>query len=482
MQIGLDIGTSSVIAVLVRDGAILASESVPLNTSSPGPYRSEQDPESWWQACRAALRGVAAAAPEGAVTALGLSGQMHGLVALGAGHEVLHPAILWNDGRAHAESAALARALPEIGQIAGVPPLPGLTAPKVMWLRKHRPEVWGAIRHVLLPKDYIGLRLHGETVTDPADAAGTLWLDQAARRWSEAVCAASDTDPAWLPPILHGHEVAGRLRADVADDLGLPAGIPVVAGAGDAASGAVSVGAVEEGAAFLSMGTSGQLFVAGDAYRPNPAAMVHAFAHTLPDRWFQMAAMLNGARPMAWFANVAKADIRTLLEEAAGVQPDRVPLFLPYLTGERSPHADPHIRGAFYGLEDATTRAEMMRAVVEAVAFSFADAFASFGPRDYGTVLAIGGGAQSDLVLQTVADATGQRIGRADGALAGPAMGTAMLAAVGQGAMTRADLARRPAAQAVFEPNDTPVLQERLARYRTLYAALKPLASGRTAE
>ncbi|MCD1618198.1 xylulokinase [Salipiger marinus] len=481
MEIGLDLGTSSVIAVLCRDGRMLGEATHPLTTRSPMPYASEQDPADWWQAVLRVLADLLAplsASDRQDIAAIGLSGQMHGAVLLDATDQVLRPTMLWNDGRAHAECADLARSLPQIGQIAGVPPLPGFTAPKLLWLSRHAPQDHARIAHVLLPKDYIGLRLHGGHVTDPSDAAGTLWFDQAARRWSDALCAASATDPRWLPELRAGHEVAGPLLPQVAEALGLRPGLPVVTGGGDAATGAVSVGAVEPGAGLISLGTSAQLLVAGDSYTPNPARFVHAFAHTLPDRWVQMAAMLNGARPLAWFAGIAGAQIGPLLAEAEATDPARVPLFLPYLTGERSPHGDPHIRGAFFGLEDSTSRAAMMRAAVEAVAFCFADAFASFDSpaQDPGPLPALGGGARSDFLLQVLADVTGHAVYRPEGAPAGPAIGAARLAALALGRISRTDLARRPVPTQLFTPRDAPALRARLDRWRALYAALRPLS------
>ncbi|WP_066107559.1 xylulokinase [Salipiger sp. CCB-MM3] len=484
MEIGLDLGTSSVIAVLCDAGVPRAEARRALHSASPMPYASEQDPEAWWQAARAVLAEVLAPlsdAERRAVTAIGLSGQMHGAVLLDGGGAVLRPAMLWNDGRAHAECTALRAAVPEIGTIAGVPPLPGFTAPKLMWLARHEPQVHARIAHILLPKDYLGFRLHGTYATDPSDAAGTLWYHQKARRWSERLCTASNTDPDWLPQVLDGHEVAGLIRPALAAELGLQPSVKIVTGGGDAATGAVAVGAVEDGTGQISLGTSGQLLLAGTRYQPNPGAYVHAFAHTLPDRWYQMAAMLNGARPLAWFAGIAGAEIGPLLAEATTVPEARVPLFLPYLTGERSPHGDPHIRGGFFGLEDSTSRAAMMRAVVEAVAFCFADAVESFGSAAEGLapLPALGGGAQSDALLQAVSDASGLQLFRPDGATFGPSLGAAKLAALAVGALSRSDLARRPEALRIFAPAASEPMLERLQNWRALYAALKPLAAPR---
>lgn len=471
ITLGIDVGTSAVKACLMgADGALIAEAAAPLTVQTPHPYWSEQDPADWWEGVVAAMAALHLKTPVAKdAEAIGLSGQMHGAVLLDASDRVIRPAIIWNDGRSFAEAEALA-AESWIADSAGAPPLPGFTAPKVMWLKAHEPAVYARIARILLPKDYVGLRLHGRCVTDKSDAAGTLWLDQKTRSWSPALCDASATDPDWLPPCLEGVEEAGRLTAGAAAALGLRAGLPVVAGGGDAATGAVGLGAVREGDCFLSLGTSGQFFVATEAYRPNPASVVHAYAHCVPGMWFQMAAMLNGARPLAWFAEVCRAPIGDLLAEAAAVPPEAAPLFLPYLTGERTPHGDPHIRGAFHGLADGDGRAEMMRAVAHAVAFSFADAGAAL--RAAGATLdaplAIGGGARSDLVLQSIADVLNLPIRRDPLIAAGPAYGAARLA-LGPGA----DLTRKTGAGDVFEPSPSDEMFRQLDRYRALYQALK---------
>lgn len=479
MIIGLDLGTSAVKAIAVRGLEIVAASSAALTVMSPALGWSEQQPEAWWDAVGAALQALSKQIDLSTVTGIGLSGQMHGLVLLNRDGGVIRPAILWNDSRAATACDTFNARCPEIGYLAGIAPLPGLTAPKMIWLKEHEPRAYDQIAQILLPKDYIGFRLHGGFVGDVSDAAGTLWLDQQKRRWSGTLCAASDTRQDWLPELGFGHEQVGEVTEKAARETGLPVGCPVFAGGGDAATGAVSLGATEPGAAFLSLGTSGQLFLAGDSYRPNPDQYVHAFAHTVPDRWYQMAAMLNGARPVAWLADVlgcTPADVGALAETAAL---DRVPLFLPYLTGERSPHGDPHIRAGFFGLEDATGRAEMCRAVLEAIAFCFADAAESFGESLNGVsqLFAIGGGAKSDVLLQLIATSTGKRLARAAGADHGPALGGARLAQAGLGELSLSDLATAPDIAATFEPlEDQPGFHERLTRYRALYRALAPLA------
>lgn len=478
MYLGIDIGTSAVKLSLISDRLTQIGEAqAALGVSTPKPYWSEQEPEDWWRALVAASASLRDRHDLSGVKAIGLSGQMHGAVLLDAAGTVIRPAILWNDGRSHAECADLAQRLPRIGEMAGVPPLPGFTAPKLMWLARHEPEAHRRIAHVLLPKDYVGWRLHGAFATDRSDAAGTLWLDQTTRQWSPELCAATDTDLAWLPTLYDGSEAAGQLSAEAAAALGLPPGLPIAAGGGDGATGAVGTGSVRDGVSFLSLGTSGQFFVATDGYRPNPAQMVHAFAHCIPGMWFQMAVMLNGARPMQWCADLLDTPLPVLLQEASEADPAGVPLFLPYLTGERSPHGDPHIRGGFYGLTDGMSRGHMMHAVVNAIAYSFADAAASLRaagtePRD---VLAIGGGSRSDLLLQAIADVLNLPISRSTDPTTGPALGAARLAAVASGGATLEDLAVRPVAETVFTPRDTEAHQAGLAAYRALYKHMTAL-------
>lgn len=474
MYLGIDIGTSSVKLVCATPDRILATSSVGIATSSPHLGWSEQHPGLWWRATRDALAQLSEQITLSEVQAIGLSGQMHGAVLLSGDLAPLRPAILWNDSRAVLECEELRTAEPRIGHIAGVPPLPGFTAPKVAWLKRHEPANHDQIAHILLPKDYIGLCLHGELATDTSDAAGTLWLDQASRLWHRGIAEATDTKPDWLPQIFNGHELVGAVTAQAAKETGLKRGVPIVAGGGDAATGAVSLGATETGRGFISLGTSGQLFVSDRKYKPNPERYVHAFAHTLPDRWYQMAAMLNGARPISWIGGqlgLSAAEVVALAETATG---NRVPIFLPYLTGERSPLGDPHIRACFFGLEDSTTRAEICRSVVEAIAFCFADAAQSFGGTidELPELAAIGGGSQSDLLLGLIATVTRKPVTRSVGSDAGPARGAAMLAACGIGAIDLTDLALQPESTDRFEPAESNALRDRLMLFRRLYKAV----------
>lgn len=468
MLLGIDVGTSAIKVVLSDGATILRTGEAALTRQSPHAGWSEQDPAAWWAGTRAAL---ATLGDLSGVRAVGLSGQMHGAVLLGAGHKVLRPAILWNDNRSVAECATLRERLPDIGQRAGVLPLPGFTAPKLIWLKAHEPEIYAQVRHILLPKDYVGLCLHGELATDMSDAAGTLWLDQQGRAWSDTLCTASDTDPAWLPALHYGTDQCGAVTARAAEATGLRAGTLVFAGGGDAATGAASLGATEAGRGFISLGTSGQLFIAGDTYRPNPDAFVHAFAHTVPGRWYQMAALLNGARPLAWLAGLLEMPVADMLAAAQTADATRAPVFLPYLTGERSPHGDPQVRASFALLDDTTTRAELALAVVEAIAFSFDDAVQSFGSSidSVPHFLAIGGGSRSDFLLQKIADATGQTLHRQANASAGSAAGAAFLAGMGLGEAINAD----PTDEAtVFAPAPDDGLAARKEKFRALYGLI----------
>ena len=471
--IGIDVGTSAVKCVVSADGHIIDTASAPLSVQSPAPGWSEQNPDDWIGAVKSAVARLTS--PLDQVAGLALSGQMHGAVMLDAAAKPVRPCILWNDSRANNDCTTLRSDVPEIGQIAGVLPLPGFTAPKLMWVRREEPHAFDAIRHLLLPKDYVGLWLTGEFATDVSDAAGTLWLDEATRGWSDTLIGASGIDRSWLPELHHGFDQVGSLRRSVAEAMGLPAGLPVFAGGGDAATGAVSLGAAAAGRGFISLGTSGQFLVVDDSYQPNPDQYVHAFCHTLPGLWYRMAAMLNGARPLSWFASVLGISVETLLTEAAHADVTRVPLFLPYLTGERSPHGDPDVRAAFYDIDDATGRPEMCRAVVEAIAFMMRDAADSFGSDAMGgqIIPVIGGGSQSDLVLQTLANMLEQPVARSASGQGGAALGAALLAEVGVGLKDPVSLSFAPELTQAFTPKPEGPLAERLARFRSLYAVLR---------
>jgi xylulokinase len=480
MQLGIDLGTSGVKAVLTdADGQVVAQATAPLDLASPHPLWREQDPAAWWQATQAA---VAALPGRSAVRAIGLAGQMHGAVLLDAADTVLRPAILWNDGRSFAECQALEQAEPRSRGITGNLAMPGFTAPKLLWVRRHEPDTFARTRRVLLPKDWLRLLLTGETISDMSDAAGTLWLDVAARRWSPAMLAATGLSESHMPALTEGTAIAGRLRADVADRLGLRTGIPVAGGAGDNAAGAVGIGCVNPGDAFVSLGTSGVIFVSDAGFLPDPARAVHAFCHCLPDTWHRMSVILSAAGSLGWITRATgAADEAALLGEVerAGVaSPGRL-VFLPYLSGERTPHNDPDAAGAFFGLSGATTRADLARAVLEGVAFALADGLDALEARGsrIAALTAIGGGARSLVWLRILASTLDRPLLAVAGAEVGPALGAARLARIACGDGTVADTCTRPPIAATIDPEPalTASLGPRRAIFRRLYPALQPL-------
>ncbi len=481
MYLGIDLGTSGVKAVVLDEaGQIAAQSAAPLSVSHPQPLWSEQDPDDWWAATERAVRDLDPAI-RGKVRAIGLSGQMHGATLLGADDEPLRPAILWNDGRSHAECAELEAAEPESRTITGNIAMPGFTAPKLAWVRKHEPELFAAVASVLLPKDYLRLCMTGEKASDMSDSAGTLWLDVAGRDWSDAMLAATGLSREHMPRLYEGPDVTGRLRAEVAADWGMEC-VPVVAGAGDNAAGAAGVGVVSDGDALLSLGTSGVIFVANDAFRPNPARAVHAFCHCLPGMWHQMSVHLSAASCIDWAARAlgidGPAEFMELAEQAGAASGPE--LFLPYLTGERTPHNDPHIRAGFLGAGAASERGHLAVAVLEGVAFAHSDGIAAL--REAGTEIeqlaVIGGGSRSRFWGTILAAALDARLAYIDGGEVGPALGAARLAQIGATGASIAEVCTKPAIREVIAPD--PGLADRLAckleRFRRAYAALKPLS------
>ena len=484
MFIGIDLGTSAVKIVLV-DGLqrLVAAAEAALHPRQPRPLWSEDDPDAWWAATAAAMDRLSQAHAEkfSEVRAIGLSGQMHGALLLGEDDRPVRPAILWNDGRAAGEAAALAADHVELQRALGVRPMPGFTGPKILWLCHHEPETMARVRHLLLPKDYLRLKLTGERATDVSDAAGTWLLDQQARRWSRDALTACRVDQSWLPNLVESTAVAGHLRTEWAERWGLAAGTPVSGGGGDTAVGGVGIGAVGDGQGFISLGTSGQVFAAAESHAPNPERLVHAFCHAVPDRWYRMAALLNGASPLAAVARwTGRSDIGELLAEveAAYVGPSDI-IALPYLFGERTPHNDPYARAALIGMTGSTRCTDLTQAMIEAVAYSLADGVevleasgASLERLGF-----IGGGARSPFWGRIIAAVTGKPLICYDAADRGPAFGAARLARLAVSGETVADVVRPPAILSVIEP--TPHLHDlyrpRLEAFRATYRALKPL-------
>ncbi len=435
MFLGIDLGTSAVKVVLVDDDQrVIDQASVALAVSRPRALWSEQDPEDWWRAADTALCGLRERRGRelGAVLGIGLSGQMHGATLLDAREQTLRPAILWNDGRSAAECLELERRVPRAREITGNLTMPGFTAPKLLWVARHEPDVFARTAHVLLPKDWLRLRLSGERVSEMSDASGTLWLDVAKRAWSDELLAACGLRPAAMPRLVEGSQRSAELTPELARRFGLPERTPIAGGAGDQAAGAIGAGVIREGDAFLSLGTSGVAFAAGSKFSPNPAQAVHAFCHALPNTWHQMSVILSAASCLSWFARVSGAESEAALLaeiESAGAEPSDV-LFLPYLSGERTPHNDPLATGVFVGLGHDSTRADLGRAVLEGVAFALADGLEAL--RVAGAVLrriaVIGGGARSAFWGTILASALDRPLGYARDAEVGPAFGAARLA------------------------------------------------------
>ena len=480
--LGVDCGTSALKAALVDDGErVVAVASRAYSPDRPKPSWSEQNPEIWRAAMFAALAELRAAAPEAwcAVRAIGFSGQMHGLIALGPDDQPLRPAILHNDGRAHAEAAELHANHGALERVVGVKAMASFPAAKMLWLQRHEPKLHARIACVLAPKDWLRFALTAEKATDMSDAAGAWWLDEAARAWSNAALAASATSPDQVPPLLEGAASAGRLRAAVADELSLSRDVIVAAGGGDAAVGAVALGAVRPGAGFISLGTACQWVIASDVYRAAPERLVHSFAHALPGRWYHMAAMLNGAGALAFAGRLFHAEVAELeAEAAAGYRGPADLMFLPYLSGERTPYDNPHARGVAFGLTEAHARVDFTRAVMEGVAFTLADArdcLAETGDIA-DRVGIIGGGAKSRLWARMIASACGVEVIRYRGGEAGPAFGAARLARLAATGEAPEDVCRPPETLDATAPE--PALADAFASrrepFQALYRALRP--------
>jgi xylulokinase len=476
MFLGIDIGTSGVKAILLDDSGHLAGQaSAPLSVNRPHPLWSEQDPDAWWSATTDAVCRLDAGL-RAKVLAIGLAGQMHGATVLGDDDRPLRPAILWNDGRSFAECAALEVAVPDLRGLTGNLAMPGFTAPKLAWLRIHEPALFDRIRSVLLPKDYVRLCMTGDKASDLSDSAGTLWLDVAQRCWSTAMLDATGLTIDHMPRLYEGTAATGELRAEVARAWGMDQ-VPVAAGGGDNAAGAVGVGVARDGDALLSLGTSGVIFVATDRFRPNPGRAVHAFCHCLPPLWHQMSVPLSAAACIDWAARLTGSDGPAALfarAEAGGgvIGPE---LFLPYLSGERTPHNDPHVRGAFLGLTHETDPDRLALAVLEGVAFALADGLDAL--REAGTCVeqltVIGGGSRSAYWGRIIAAALGVRLAYRDGGEVGPALGAARLAQVARAGADPADICTAPPITHVIEPDRT--LADALAPKRARFAKAYPL-------
>jgi xylulokinase len=483
---GLDVGTTGARAVLVDEhGSVRAAASAEYPLHTPRPGWTEQDPADWWAGARTALARAAAEAP-GEVVGLGLTGQMHGAVFLDAADRVIRPALLWNDQRTAAQCARITALVgaDRLIALAGNPALTGFQAPKVLWLRDEEPEAYARLAHLLLPKDYVRLMLSGERATDVSDASGTLLLDVRGRRWAEPILDALEIPTSWLPSVHEGPDVTGTLLAPVASELGLPAGIPIAAGGGDNAAAAVGNGIVRAGLVSSSIGTSGVVFAHGDEFAPDPSGRVHAFCHAVPGKYHLMGVMLSAGGSLRWWRDVLGAE-RTYddLSDAAALVPPGAEglLFLPYLTGERTPHLDPLARGAFFGLTARHGTAHLTRALMEGVVLGLRDSLEIMRGLgvEPGQVRATGGGARHPLWLELQADVYGIPVVRT-AADEGPAYGAALLAGVAAGVFTDvADACSRVALRPEVVAPDAgrrAVYEERYALFRELYPATASLA------
>ncbi|KQZ93904.1 xylulose kinase [Mesorhizobium sp. Root157] len=480
MYLGLDLGTSGVKALLIdAEQKVVGSGHASLDVSRPHHGWSEQSPADWIAACEQAIEDLKAAHPKqlAAVKGIGLSGQMHGATLLDASDKVLRPCILWNDTRSHAEAARL-DADPRFRKITGNIVFPGFTAPKLVWVRNNEPDVFARVAKVLLPKDYLRLWLSGEHISEMSDSAGTAWLDVQQRRWSSALLEATELDEKHMPALVEGTERAGVLRAELAAKWGMKAGIPIAGGAGDNAASACGMGTVGEGHAFVSLGTSGVLFAANGAYLPSPESAVHTFCHALPATWHQMGVILSATDSLNWLSEISGKDAAHLTTELGDkLKAPTGVTFLPYLSGERTPHNDAAIRGAFIGLAHESSRAALTQAVLEGVAFAFRDSLEALNKA--GTkldrVTAIGGGSRSRYWLKAIATALGIPVDvPADGDF-GAAFGAARLGLIAANDADPHAICTPPPTAETIEP-DTALaggFADAYQRYRALYPAIK---------
>lgn len=478
MYLGIDIGTSSVKTVLIDDrGRLAGSTTAPLSIDRPHPLWSEQNPSDWWAATNIAVAGLDLSL-RSKVQAIGLTGQMHGATLLDQTLTPLRPAILWNDGRSHQECQDLTEDEPAFVSHGGNLVMPGFTAPKLAWVKRHEPDIFAQIAKVLLPKDYVRLKMTGELATDASDAAGTLWMDVGSRCWHPPLLQACGLDQDHMPPIFEGPQITGQLRRDAAEAWGMSQ-VPVLAGGSDNAAGALGAGAVDEGDALLSLGTSGVVFVASRSFRSNPASAVHAFCHALPERWHLMSVMLSAASCLDWACGITGLENpETLIATAEADAPvGGQEVFLPYLSGERTPHNNPHATGTLLGMTHNTTAAHIAQAVLEGVAFGMADGFDALlgADIDVNAISVIGGGSKSSHWGRILANVLKRPLVYRDGAATGPAFGAARLARYAITGDTINDAFAAPEVLNVIEPHEpeADLLAEKRARYQSMYQALK---------
>ncbi|AUZ71687.1 xylulokinase [Citrobacter freundii] len=484
MYIGIDLGTSGVKAILLNEqGDVVASHTEKLTVSRPHPLWSEQDPEQWWSATDRAVKALGQQHSLREVKALGIAGQMHGATLLDEQQKVLRPAILWNDGRCGEECVMLENQVPQSRAITGNLMMPGFTAPKLLWVQRHEPEIFNQIDKVLLPKDYLRLRMTGDFASDMSDAAGTMWLDVAKRDWSDVMLAACKLTRAHMPALYEGSEITGTLLPDVAKAWGMQE-IAVVAGGGDNAAGAVGVGMMNAGQAMLSLGTSGVYFAVSDGFLSKPESAVHSFCHALPERWHLMSVMLSAASCLDWAAKLTGlASVPALIDAAQQADEHAEPVwFLPYLSGERTPHNNPQAKGVFFGLTHQHGPAELAQAVLEGVGFALADGMDvvhACGVQPASITL-IGGGARSEYWRQMLSDISGLQLDYRTGGDVGPALGAARLAQIAMNPQRPlSDLLPQLTLEQAHYPDAGrhALYQHRRETFRRIYQQLQPLMS-----
>jgi xylulokinase len=486
--LGIDISTTGAKALLMnQEGEVVSSATTPLSLSTPRPLWSEQEPEDWWQAVSASVRRVLVQANTSveAVSAIGLTGQMHGLVLLDEQKRTLRPAILWNDQRCADECDEIRARIgrQRLIHITGNDALTGFTAPKIVWVKYHEPEIFARARHALLPKVFIRFKLTGSLAMDNADGSGTMLFDLKSRNWSAEILDALGIPPEWMPPTFEGQQVTGEVSSHAAEATGLRAGTPVVAGGGDQAAQAVGVGAVRPGIVALTLGTSGVVFATTESCLIEPEGRLHAFCHALPNRWHLMGVMLSAAGSLQWYRDTLAPDTsfdELMTEAAVAPAGSEGLLFLPYLSGERTPYPDPLARGAWVGLTLRHKRAHLTRSLLEGVAFGLKDCFELIRGAGLGSIEQVrvsGGGAKSALWRQILSDVIGAEIVTVN-TTEGAAYGAAILAGVGFGAWPDVETACSNLIRIVERVSP---VQERVAfyglmhdQYKELYPALKP--------
>jgi xylulokinase len=488
VSMGIDLGTSELKAVLLDgSGLVLAQAGVPLSIARPQPGWSEQNPEDWWRACVAVLEQLKCGSPAAyaRIRCVGLSGQMHGAVLVDQHDRCIRPAILWNDARALSESEVLARSYPSFADITGSVPMAGFTAPKLLWLKTHEPEAFSVADCVLSPKDYLRLKFTGDRITDVSDAAGTLWLDVTKRRWFEPIIRATGLEPRQMPRLVEGTDVAGELSVSVAAMLGLKGRVVFAGGAGDNPASGVGIGAVDSGQSFVTLGTSAAVVAITDRPMGNAASGVHSYCHALPGRWYAMGAILSGASCLRWITGLlgqaSEQQLVDLISKSVPADrpaPASAPIFLPYLSGERTPHNDPRARGGFMNLAHDTSAGLLGYAVLEGVGFALRDAMSSVESTGAAVTCCslVGGGAKSDYWAQLLSNILGRELRILGGSELSASIGAAKLGFSAYGhppEILQAGLSVRR----IFSPDPTlhASLSARYEKFRGLFPAVQSL-------